>query len=236
MRLVVIDTETTGLDPKEHAVVEIAALEIIEIDDGYGFGDLHHCFVNPGRAIPPEASAVHHIVDNDVADAVALDVAISNLGLVGAETIFVAHNAPFDRSFLPELSDARWIDTCQVARHAFVDAPGYGNQVLRYYLKLQLPYWVIDTANTLPHRAGFDTIVTGALLCRLLDFYPVEGLITLSNAPAVLRTCHFGKHRGQRWVDLPIDYLQWASRQDFDPNVAHTIKHEIARRQNGARQ
>ena len=52
----------------------------------------------------------------------------------------------------------------------------------------------------------------------------------LSTKAVVLRKVGFGKHFGSLWADVPLDYLEWCARQDFDPDVKFTVKSELARR------
>lgn len=49
--------------------------------------------------------------------------------------------------------------------------------------------------------------------------------------PLILETVRFGKHRDQRWADLPSDYLRWLLGQDFDADVRHTAQTVLASRQ-----
>lgn len=227
MKIFVIDVETTGLDPKEHGVVEIAARELTNDVDGWNVGPVTVAFVNPGRPISFEAMGVHHIVEADVAGASPLDAVLVNWFLPPFEDIiFAAHNATFDRSFLPSMyaDEVRWIDTYRCARHLFPDAPSFANCALYYFLGHERPF------NVTPHEAGFDTLVTARILRRMLDLRGFDELVELSTRPVVLKKVGFGKHFGQLWTDVPFDYLQWASRQDFDADVKHTIKSEIDRR------
>jgi DNA polymerase-3 subunit epsilon len=64
----------------------------------------------------------------------------------------------------------------------------------------------------------------------LLAERTVDELLKLSTKAVVLRTVGFGKHFGKLWAETPIDYLEWAQKQDFDADVKFTIKHELARR------
>ena len=66
--ILVIDIETTGIDPATDAIIEIASVELVR--DG-GIANPMDTLVRPTRPIPPAASAVHHIVDEDVASAPA---------------------------------------------------------------------------------------------------------------------------------------------------------------------
>jgi DNA polymerase III epsilon subunit-like protein len=149
----VIDTETTGLDPTEHRVVEVAAVLVV----GGRIVSAFTSYVNPGRSIPPETSAVHGLVDADVVDAPTLQELMPRLNRLCEEVdVIVAHNAPFDRSMLPGLIEKPWLDTLRLAQHLYPDFESHKNGVLRYALGLKCP-----EANGMPaHRALSDSYVT----------------------------------------------------------------------------
>jgi exodeoxyribonuclease X len=230
----VLDTETTGLDPAKDSVVEIASVELVgAIAEGktgptqWQIGDIASSYVNPHKPIPPEASGIHHILDADVADAPDLGEAIDHvLTPMWRESVDIvaAHNARFDRDFLPPLKDKRWIDTWRCALHVWPDAPSHANCALYYWRKFPRLSAIAH------HSALFDATVTAHLLCQLLAERGLDELLKLSTKAAVLRKVNFGKHRGALWTEVPIDYLAWAAKQDFDPDVNFTIKTEMARR------
>ena len=62
----VIDIETTGMDPSKDAIIEIASIDLV---NGGGVANARSTNVAPGRPVPPLASAVHHITDEDLRDA-----------------------------------------------------------------------------------------------------------------------------------------------------------------------
>lgn len=98
MRQIVLDTETTGLDPSlGHRIIEIAAIEMINRQIS---GRDYHCYVNPEREIDAGAMEVHGISNEFLADKPKFaDVANDFLKFIeGAELII--HNAPFDVAFL----------------------------------------------------------------------------------------------------------------------------------------
>ena len=98
MRQIVLDTETTGLDPTlGHRVIEIAAIEMVNRQIT---GRDYHCYVNPEREIDPGAMEVHGISNEFLADKPGFaDIAADFLSFIeGGELII--HNAPFDVAFL----------------------------------------------------------------------------------------------------------------------------------------
>ncbi len=224
MTPIVVDTETTGTEERDQ-IVELAARW-----RGTG-GSLssYNQLANPGMPIPPEAMAVHHITDESVrfcppSSEIVTEFCLFIMRL--ANPVMVAHNAEFDRGMIERAGLPRlpWVCTWRCALHIWPDAPGHGNQVLRYWLGLEPEV----PADLYPHRALYDVIVTEAILARMLQERTLEQLIDMSGRPAVLRKIRFGKHRGQLWAELPRDYLQWIARQpDMDADSRHTAMHYL---------
>ncbi|HEV2082325.1 MAG TPA: DNA polymerase III subunit epsilon [Brevundimonas sp.] len=129
-REIVLDTETTGFDPKTgDRLIEIGC---IEIEDLLPTGRTFHRYVNPERLIPAGAIAVHGITDDKVRDAPKFHQIVGEfLEFVGDAPV-IAHNANFDRNFIDwectncghDLIPAdRWIDTLQLAQMKFPGMP-----------------------------------------------------------------------------------------------------------------
>ncbi len=98
MRQIVLDTETTGLDPAlGHRVIEIGALELV---NRLPTGATYHVYLNPDREIDAGAVAVHGLTNDFLADKPRFaDIAREFLEFV-REAELVIHNAPFDVGFL----------------------------------------------------------------------------------------------------------------------------------------
>lgn len=127
-RLIVLDTETTGLSPSGgHRIVEIGCVELIEMRKG----ETRQWYIHPERDIPAEATRIHGITNEKVATAPRFaDMADDFLNFIGDDTL-VIHNAAFDRGFLNaelvmvqrKLLDVdRVIDTIPIARRKFPGA------------------------------------------------------------------------------------------------------------------
>ena len=129
MREIVLDTETTGLNPLEgHRIIEIGALEMV---NQVPTGETYHIYINPERPIDPDAMAVHGITDERVAgEPVFADLVDGFLEFIGND-VLVIHNAPFDVSFInaelqrcgkTTISMDRVVDTLVLARKKFPGA------------------------------------------------------------------------------------------------------------------
>jgi DNA polymerase-3 subunit epsilon len=130
MREIVLDTETTGLDPYSgHKVVEIGCVELI---NHVRTGNHYHTYLNPERDMPPEAERVHGLSSQFLSDKPLFKtIASSFLEFIG-DSQLVIHNAAFDMKFinaeleqagLPALEMNRALDTVLMARQKFPGQP-----------------------------------------------------------------------------------------------------------------
>lgn len=130
MREIVMDTETTGLDPYEgHRLVEIGCVELV---NHIPTGRTLHLYLNPERDVPPDAVAVHGLTEKFLADKpVFAEVFTDFLDFVGDSTL-VIHNAEFDLKFLnfelrtmghPGLKRNPVVDTLMLCRTRFPGSP-----------------------------------------------------------------------------------------------------------------
>jgi len=160
MREICLDTETTGLEPRDgHKIIEIAAFEIVnKIKTGNNF----HCYINPKRDVPIEAFRVHGISTEFLQDKpIFADIANDFLDFIKNDTLII-HNAAFDLKFInaelvsigmPSLSQNKIIDTLYLARSKF---PGSQNS-----LDALCKRFNIDLSKRDKHSALVDT----ELLC-----------------------------------------------------------------------
>ena len=129
MREIVLDTETTGLDPKSgDRLVEIGC---VELDNHLPTGRTYHQYVNPERDMPDEAFRVHGLSEAFLAKhPVFADIADAFLEFIG-DADLVIHNASFDLGFInaelqrlgrASVENHRAIDTVQIARGKYPGA------------------------------------------------------------------------------------------------------------------
>jgi DNA polymerase-3 subunit epsilon len=130
MREIVLDTETTGLDPKDgHRLVEIGCIELV---NHIATGESYHQYINPERDMPAGAFEVHGLSAEFLSGfPVFADVANAFVDFIGNSPL-VIHNAAFDMGFLnsemkrlnkPSLPMSQSVDTVAMARKLFPGAP-----------------------------------------------------------------------------------------------------------------
>lgn len=222
----VIDTETTGIEETDQ-VLEIA---IVKLDGQGQIVDQWHSLVRPSVPVSPLARAAHHIRDDELEYAPTLGeiwtLIVSKLPYPG---IIAGHFLDFDLKMLDQSGlatgalPAQRICTWTCARHLWPDAPSHKNQVLRYWLDLQVPF-----LNLPPHRALPDALVTATLLQRMLQECDAERLLHLTQTMPLQKTVPMGMHRGTVWADVPFDYLEWILRCDnppFSDDIRHTARY-----------
>jgi DNA polymerase-3 subunit epsilon len=166
MREIVIDTETTGLDPHDgHRIVEVACVELMHhIPSGRKF----HRFVNPERDMPAEAFAVHGLSAEFLAEHKRFaEIADELLDFIGGDQV-VIHNAEFDLAFLnaelarlgrPPLA-CRFVDTLTMARQRFPGAPASLDALCRRF--------EIDLSAREKHGADIDCFLLASVYLELL--------------------------------------------------------------------
>lgn len=130
LREIVLDTETTGLDPNSgHRLVEIGCVEVV---DRVRTGEVFHVYINPQRDMPEEAFRVHGLSAEFLADKPLFkDVVDDFISFIG-DAPLVIHNAQFDMKFInyelkktgkAEIPMERSVDTVVIARKKFPGSP-----------------------------------------------------------------------------------------------------------------
>lgn len=167
MREIVLDTETTGLEPEQgDRVVEIGGVELF---NHMPTGRTYHQYINPERAMPQEAFDVHGLSEEFLADKpVFARIAREFLDFVG-DAKLVIHNASFDMKFLnaelgwadlPQIPRDRAIDTLDIARKKFPGSPASLDALCRRF-------GIDNSARTL-HGALLDSEILAEVYLELI--------------------------------------------------------------------
>ncbi len=98
MRYIVLDTETTGLDPDDgHKIIEIGCVEILNRNVT---NNTFHKYINPNREIDIEASKIHGLTYNNLKDKPLFENIYEEFSYYISDSPIIIHNAPFDVGFL----------------------------------------------------------------------------------------------------------------------------------------
>lgn len=178
---VVLDLETSGASPKTgSAITEIGAVKVC---GGQVLGTFK-TFVNPGTSLPPFITELTGITDEMLMDAPRIESVLPLLfEFLGSEktTVFVAHNAPFDLSFLKASAalhgfswpNFRVVDTVKAARFVLTkdDVPNYQLGTLADYFRTEIAP---------SHRALDDALATVDVLHGIIERMGTFGITTIN--------------------------------------------------------
>ena len=166
-RFAFVDVETTGIDPSTCAVVEVAC-QIVEAGQVV---TTFESLVDPGCAIPPFVTAIHGIDDTMVAGKPLLHELAPVLLDHCRGAVVVAHNAAFDRRFLPFLAGHPSACSWRLASRVVPEAPNHKNQTLGAFFGVRDP----QLHGRRSHRALADVIVTRHVFFHCLERYVAAG-------------------------------------------------------------
>lgn len=167
MREVILDTETTGLDPLQgHRLAEIGAVELINhLPSGRTF----HTYINPERPMPPEAEAVHGLTTAFLKDKPVFAAIVDQFLEFIEDSKLIIHNASFDVGFLnAELSAVgrspimpdRVVDTLMLARQKHPMGPNSLDALCKRY--------GIDNSKRTKHGALLDSELLAEVYLELI--------------------------------------------------------------------
>jgi DNA polymerase-3 subunit epsilon len=183
MREIVLDTETTGLDPYQgHRLIEVGCIELV---NRFPTGQTFHRYLNPQRDVPAEAFAVHGLSLEFLKNKSLFgDIAAELIDFIG-DAPLVAHNASFDLGFLnaelervnlPALSRDRLVDTLLLARRKY---PGGSNR-----LDDLCQRFGIDNGRRTKHGALLDAELLAEVYLELIGARQAQlGLVSATLAP-----------------------------------------------------
>ena len=237
--LVIFDLETTGVNTATDRIVEICMIKVFP----EGHEELRTYRINPGMPIPPQATAVHGISDEDVADKPSFKLLAAELNQFLNECDFGGFNSnKFDFPMLVEEFYRAGIDF-EVEKRKFIDAqrifhvkePRNLTAAYRFYCNREL-----ENA----HSAEADTLATWAVLKAQLEKYEdiphdIEGLHRMSGQNNLADLAgrfitndkgevlfNFGKHKGRPVKQVLKEepgYYNWMMDGDFPMQTKNVL-------------
>ncbi len=225
-----LDCETTGLDPKNDRIIEVAVRKFTKSEILESFESL----IDPECIIPQESIDIHHIQQSQVDGQPKIQEVLPRiLSLIGNHVI-VGHGIKFDVQLLIEAAKRHQIP-CTLDRNKLIDtlrlARLYGESSVN---SLEMLRQHFNIPNEVAHRAMSDVVVNIQVFYHLAKkFTSIHQILERLKNPIKMRTMPLGKHKGRLFKDIPLDYLNWAGRQDFDEDLLFTIRSELSQRKKG---
>ena len=226
--LIFLDLETTGLESTDKIVsIGLVVQDAKEIKEYYEI-------VNEGKKIPPKASSIHHITNEDIKNKPTLKESetfkvLDSLNQAGVTLI--SHNINYDLKMLRSVG-FEWfgemIDTLRVSKHLMNDCEEFSLQFLRYELKL----YKNESKGVKAHHALGDALVIKLLYEYLLELAQHKELEKLSFENVLIQKFEFGKYAG-RYIEevgmLDRGYLEWmlTNIMDLDEDLRYSISYYL---------
>lgn len=225
-----VDCETTGLDLKTDRIIEIAAV-VFTFDKIIWSSET---LVNPHCQIPEESQQIHHISQDMVASKPSIKEVLPEFLKMIEGRIVMGHGIGFDMNIIAaeaersqiqtKILQAPTIDTLRMAR-LYGESPVNSLDKLRQHFNIE-PQGI--------HRAMSDVMVNIEVFKALSKGYKTtEELVRTLDKPIKLRAMPLGKHKGRKFSEIPLEYLQWAERKDFDQDLLYSLRCELRNRKKG---
>lgn len=206
-RFIYYDTETTGIRAEKDRIIEIAAYDPEKKQE---FAML----VNPGVPIPKEASDIHGITDDMVAEAPSFaEAGAAFFAFCEGDIVLVAHNNDnFDKHFLIheskrhqlEFPSFDMVDSLKWARKYRPDLPRHSLQFLRQ---------IYGFEENNAHRALDDVIILHQVFSAMIDDLTAETVLKLLGGQEEVDVMPFGKHQGKSLIEVPPSYFKWLKNE-----------------------
>ena len=216
-----LDCETTGLQPNDDRIIEIALVRFNFEETLDSFETL----IDPLMPIPEASTAIHHIDDPMVKGKPKIqDIMPKILSFIGRD-IIVGHGITNDIAFLCSAAKQHSIP-CKLASHPYLDtlrmARLYGESPINSLEKLRQHFNIAEEG---AHRAMNDVIVNIDVFKYLSkNFKTTEQLVNRLKSPIQLKAMPLGKHKGRPFPEIPVEYLRWAVNQEFDQDLMFSLK------------
>ena len=227
---VCLDCESTGLEPDKDRIIEIAVAR-------FTFDKIlqqHETLVDPECPIPEVSQEIHKITVEMLQGKPKIREVLPDLLKMIDGHVIVGHGIGFDialiaaeakRHQIPTKIEMQpSIDTLRLAR-LYGDSPVNSLQQLRRHFNIP---------EEEAHRAMSDVVVNIEVFKYLSKPYKtVEEIFKVLEKPIRLRAMPLGKHKGRKFDEIPLEYLLWAEKKNFDQDLLFSIRSEIKQRRRG---
>lgn len=239
----VFDWETTGTDPAKCRGVQFARLSFCPESNSWG---QFETLCDPQEEIGAEAEKIHGIsraqlvgkpFDFKVAADFAREAQLKEAMICGHNVIGydipVTNRLSAFGGFQQGLHGLKVIDTLVLAVRLWPHAPSHRLSVEDGSVQ-GLTQWLQLDASKAAHDALNDCMMVAEILERAMAEVPgldVQAIAEWLATPMVLETCHFKKHRGVPWAEVPSGYISWMVNNFDTPSddLRATIKHHFNR-------
>jgi len=227
---VCLDCESTGLDPEKDRLIEIAAARFTFDKVLQQFETL----VDPECPIPQISQDIHKISSEMLQGKPKVGMILPDLLKMIDGHIIVGHGIGFDIALIAAEAKRNQIPT-KIEKQIFIDtlrmARLYGESPINSLQRLR-EHFNIEPEGA--HRAMSDVVVNIEVFKQLSKPYKTtEQLLKTLEKPIKLKTMPLGKHKGRKFDEIPVEYLLWAERKDFDQDLLFSIRSELRNRKRG---
>ena len=223
MREIVLDTETTGLEPRDgHRIVEIGAVEIVNY---MPTGRTYHEYINPERDMPDEAYRIHGLSGDFLADKPLFSEIVDGFLEFIGESKLVIHNASFDMKFInaeleqsgrKALPNGRAVDSLKLAQRRFPGSPNNLDALCKRFN--------VDLSVRVKHGALLDSELLAEVYLNLMGGRQV-GLELDSTRNSQSTAAQKREPRPARQFAIPPADL--ANHNEFIKGIKDAIWHKI---------
>ena len=227
---VCLDCESTGLEPATDKIVEIAVARFTFEEIFQQFESL----IDPECDIPKISQDIHKISAEMVAGKPKIKEVLPHVLQMIEGHVIIGHGINFDISLIAAEAQRHNIPT-KITQQPLIDtlrlARIYGESPVNSLDRLRQHF---NIAFEGAHRAMNDVIVNIEVFKYLTKPYKsTEEILKILQKPIKLKTMPLGKHKGRKFDEIPVEYLLWAEKKDFDQDLLYSIRSELKNRKRG---
>lgn len=228
---VCIDCESTGLDPQKDRMIEIA----VALFSGDAILERFETLIDPECEIPQVSQEIHKISHEMLQGKPKVKEILPKVIKMIEGHIIIGHGVGFDIALVSNEAKRCQVP-CNIEKQPFIDtlrlARLYGESPINSLERLRQHFNIQPEG---AHRAMSDVLVNIEVFKYLTrTFQTTDEVFRILEKPIKLKTMPLGKHKGRRFEEIPIEYLRWAERKDFDQDLLFSIRNELKNRKRGA--